>query len=100
MGKSKDHKLLYEKFRFLDSFRFLSGSLDTLVKTKDYFSLSEQFSKPVDIMQWRSFFPYSFLDSFEKLTERSLPHCCGQWINSLSGQIDVSEVDVQQANGF
>ena len=39
VGKKKGDKLLYEKFCFLDSFRFLSGSLDTVVttlETKDY----------------------------------------------------------------
>ena len=46
----------------------------------------------------RNEFPYSYLDSFEKLSEKLLPHYGDQWINSLSGQIDVSEEDVQHAN--
>ena len=49
-------------------------------------------------MQKKGVFPYSFLDSFEKLSEKSLPQFGDQWINSLSGQIDVSEEDVQRAN--
>ena len=49
-------------------------------------------------MQKKGVFPYSFLDSFEKLSEKSLPQYGDQWINSLSGQIDVSEEDVQHAN--
>ena len=39
VGKSKDDKLLYEEFCFLDSFRFLLGILDTLaptLETRDY----------------------------------------------------------------
>ena len=48
-------------------------------------------------MQKKGVFPYSFLDSFEKLTEKSLPHYRDQWINSLSVQIDVSGGDVQHA---
>ena len=49
-GKTKDEKLLYEELRFLDSFRFLSGILDTLVttlETKDYFQLFKHFPKHV-----------------------------------------------------
>ena len=101
VGKSKDDKLLYEEFRFLDSYRFLSGSLDTLVttlETKDYCQLSKHFQKNCDILQKKGVFPYSFLDSFEKLYEKLLPQYGDQWINSLCGQIDVSEEDVQHAN--
>ena len=100
VGKSKDDKILYEEFRFLDSFRFLSGSLDTLattLETKDYIQLSKHFPKHVNILQKKGVFPYSYLDSFVKLSEKSLPHYGDQWINSLSGQIDVSEEDVQHA---
>ena len=101
VGKTKDDKLLYEEFRFLDSFRFLSGSLDTLsttVETKEYIQLSKHFPKRVDIFRKKGVFPYSFPDSIEKLSEKLLPHYDDQWINSLSGQIDVFEEDVQRAN--
>ncbi|XP_075256665.1 uncharacterized protein LOC142349135 [Convolutriloba macropyga] len=101
VGKSKDDKLLYEEFRFLDSYRFLPGSLGTLattLETEDYCQLSKHFPKHVDILQKKGVFPYSYLDSFEKLSEKSLPEFGGQWISSLSGQFDVSEEDVQHAN--
>ena len=49
-------------------------------------------------MQKKGVFPYSYLDSFEKLSEKLLPHNGDQWINSLSSQIDVSEEDVQHGN--
>ena len=101
VGKSKDDKLLYEEFHFLDSYRFLSGSLDTLVtrlETKDHCQLSKHFQKNCDVLQKKGVFTYSFFDSFEKLSEKSLPQYGDQWINSLFGQIDVSEEDVQHAN--
>ena len=63
VGKTKDEKLLYEEFRFLDSFRFLSGSLETLVKTletKDYIQLSKHFPKHVDILQKKGIFHIRF----------------------------------------
>ena len=101
VGKSKDDKLLYEEFRFLDSFRFLSGSLETLattLETKDYIQLCKHFPKHAEILQKKGVFPYSYLDSFEKLFEESLHYYGDQWINSLSGQIEVSEEDVQHAD--
>ena len=70
-GKTKDDKLFYKEFRFLDSFRFLSGSLDTLattLETKDYNQLSkhvDNFPKHVDILQKKGVFTYLFHDSFE-----------------------------------
>ena len=101
VGRTKDDELLYEEFRFLDSFCFLSGSLDNLattLKTKDYIQLSNHFPKQVDILQKKGVFAYSFLDRFEKLSEKSLLHYGDQWINPLSGQTDVSEEDVWHAN--
>ena len=44
------------------------------------------------------FFSYSCLNSIKKLAQKSLPNYCDQWINSVSGHIDVSEEDVQHAN--
>ena len=76
VGKSKNDKLLYEEFCFLDSYRFLSGGLDTLVttlETKDYCQLSKHFQINCDTLQRKGVFPYSFLDSFEKVSEKSLP---------------------------
>ena len=90
VGKTKVDKLLYEDFCFLDRFRLISGSLDTLVKTletKDYCHLSKHFPKYVDILQKKGVFPYWFLNSFEKLSEKSLLHYGGLWINSLLARL-------------
>ena len=54
--------------------------------------------KHVETLQEKRVFPYSYLDSFEKLSENWSPHNGDQWINSLPGQIDVSEEDDQNAN--
>ena len=101
VGRTKDDQLLYEEFPFLDSFRFLSGSLETLattLETKDSIQLYKHFTKHVEILQKKGVFPHSYLDSFDKLSEKSLPNYGYQWIISLSGQIDVSEEDFQHAN--
>ena len=61
----------------------------------NYLNISK---KNCDILQKKGVFPYSFLDSFEKLSEKSFPQYGDQWINSLFGQIDVSEEGVQHTN--
>ena len=65
---------------------------------KNFVSLTAIVFYPGVLTQKKGVFPYSFFDRFEKLSEKSLPQYCDQWINSFSGQIDVSEEDVQLAN--
>ena len=88
-------------FVSLTAFVFLSGSLDTLVTTlitKKYCQLSKHFTKHVNILRKKGVLLYSFLDSFEKFTENSLPAVGDLWINSLFGQIDVFKEDIQHAD--
>ena len=99
--KAKMTSYYMKNFVFFDSYRFLSGSLETLtttLETKDYIQLSKRFPKHVEILQKKGVFPYSYLDSFEKLIKESLPYYGNHWKNSLSGQIEVFEEDVQHAN--
>lgn len=72
--------ILYSRIRFvfLDSFRFLSTSLNTLVglldKKKDFKILKQNYGeKNLDLLMQKSFFPYSYISSVEKLAETSLP---------------------------
>ena len=63
VGRTKDDKLLYEKFCSLTAFVFLSGSLETLattLETKDYIQLSKHFPKNVELLQKKGVFPYLF----------------------------------------
>lgn len=64
--------------RFIDSFKFLSASLENLsngldsehcIETKKYFSDVKVF----DVMRKKGVFPYSFIDNIEKLDVTSLP---------------------------
>ena len=61
------------KLRFIDSFQFLSSSLDSLVKNlnKDNFKyLSQEFNIYVlDIVKQKEFHPYEYMSDFEKLKE-------------------------------
>ena len=58
------------KLSFIDSFQFLSSSIDSLVKnlTKDDFKyLSQEFDNSVlDLVKQKEFYPYKYMSDFEK----------------------------------
>ena len=58
------------KLSFIDSFQFLSSSIDSLVKnlTKDGFKyLSQEFDNSVlDLVKQKEFYPYEYMSDFEK----------------------------------
>ena len=62
------------KLRFIDSFKFLSSSLDSLVKNlnKDDFKyLSQEFDNNVlDLVKEKELYPYEYMSDFEKLKEK------------------------------
>ena len=82
---------LYQSFAFLDSYQFVSQSLDNLVKTlkKMTFLLKQLFRNVLEQISLKltqkSFFSYSYLDSFEKFKE-FLPNYGDAWKFSLSGK--------------
>ncbi len=67
----------YFEIRFLDSYRFMPSSLDTLGKTldKQKFLITKKIfgDKNTSILYRKGVFPYEHVDSFEKLEEKSLP---------------------------
>ena len=64
------------KLFFIDSFQFLSSSLDNLIKTlyKDDFKyLSQKFDNNVlDLVNQKGFYPYQYMSDFEKFKEKFL----------------------------
>ena len=61
------------KLSFIDSFQFLSSSLDSFVKNlgKDDFKyLSQEFDNIVlDLVKQKRFYPYEYISNFEKFKE-------------------------------
>jgi len=66
------------ELRFLDSFRFMSSSLDSLASylkeenlttMKSFFTDSNKFQ----VVKRKSIFPYSYLNSVERLSDTQLP---------------------------
>ena len=58
------------KLSFIDSFQFLSSSLDSLVKklNKDYFKYlsQETDNNLLDLVKQKQFYPYEYMSDFEK----------------------------------
>ena len=62
-----------DQLSFINSFQFLSSSLDSLVKNlnEDYFKcLSQEFDNNVlDLVKRKRFYPYEYMSDFEKFKE-------------------------------
>ena len=62
------------KLSFIDSFQFLSYSLDSLVKNlvnDDFKYLSQEFDNNVlDLVKQKGFYPYEYMNHFEKFKEQ------------------------------
>ena len=72
-------KTLCLEMRFLDSMKFMSKSLDSLVKTlgKDKFTtLTSQMSvdeTSLELLKRKGVFPYEYMSNFSKLSAKTLP---------------------------
>ena len=70
--------MLGNHLTFIDSFQFMSPSLDKLVSNlpkDDLIYTSEAFKgKRLDLMSQKGVYPYDFMDSFEKFNLRELPN--------------------------
>ncbi|XP_071055058.1 uncharacterized protein [Onthophagus taurus] len=73
-----DFENVYMKMRFVDSFRFMASSLDSLasnlvdddfIHVKKFFIRHEQFK----LLTRKGIFPYQYIDSIDRLGETSLP---------------------------
>jgi hypothetical protein len=70
-------KFVKRKLRFIDSFRFMSTSLDVLMKNlrKEHCTnLSKYYSgKQLELLLRKGVYPYEYVDSVERLSETKLP---------------------------
>ena len=77
-----------KKLSFIDSFQFLSSSLDNLVKnlgSDDFKYLSQGFGNSVlNLIKQKRFYPYEYMNDFEKFKEK-LPRK-EKFYSSLTGK--------------
>ena len=70
--------MLGNHLTFIDSFQFMSSSLDKLVSNlpkDDLIYTSKVFKgKRLNLMSQKGVYPYNFMDSFEKFNQRELPN--------------------------
>ena len=69
--------MLGNNLTFIDSFQFMSSSLDNLVNNlpKDDLKYTSQVfkDKKLNLMSQKGVYPYDFMDSFEKFNQTELP---------------------------
>ena len=96
----KDLSLNYFKLVFLDSFQFMTSSLSALVKNLEGIPITQHLKKEFPLLHdetlnRKGVFPYSYLNSLERLEETCLPPI-EEFSNDLSGA-KCSESDYEHA---
>jgi len=82
--------------QFIDSFQFMSSSLDKLSSNLDKFIYNDrETNDPDSLLKKKGVYPYSYMDSFSKFRETELP-ARKDFYNKLN-QIDISEDEYQHA---
>ena len=74
----KDGKKVEVKheIRFLDSFKFMASSLDSLAGNLDlskFIQTKKEFGKKYELLTKKGIYPYDYMNGFEKFSERQLP---------------------------
>ena len=67
---------MYFETRFIDSFKFIQTSLANLVsnlRPDDFHNTKEIFRQNLDLLTRKGVYPYDYISSIEKLTEKQLP---------------------------
>ena len=92
-----------EKFielRFIDSFKFMASSLDSLVKNlvssgEKLFGFEDCTEDQYDLLTRKGVYPYEYMDSWDKFEETQLPP--KEAFDSNLNMSSISEKDYQHA---
>ena len=76
-SKEGENKPLHHKIRFIDSFKFMAESLDSLVNNlpEDAFNNLKRYytGDKLSLVMRKGVYPYEYMDSLERLKETQLP---------------------------
>ena len=99
INKKGEEKEVKREIRFIDSFKFMAASLDSLVKNlpKDSFKNLTEFYKgdELKLLLRKGVFPYDWFDSFDRLSSTSLPP--KESFHSILNDSGITEEDYQYA---
>ena len=99
INKEGEEKEVKRKIRFIDSFKFMAASLDSLVKNlpKESFKNLKEFYEgdELKLLLRKGVFPYDWFDNFGKLSSTSLPP--KESFHSILNDSGISEEDYQHA---
>ena len=72
-----ENRPIYHTIRFIDSFKFMAASLDSLVNNlpkDDFINLGSYYSGDIfNLLTKKGVYPYEYMNSFENLEETKLP---------------------------
>ena len=95
INKEGEEKEVKRKIRFIDSFKFMAASLDSLVKNlpKDSFKNLKEFYEgdELKLLLRKGVFPYDWFDNFGKLSVKNLPP--KESFHSILNDSGISEED-------
>ena len=99
INEEKKEVEVKRKIRFIDSFKFMATSLDSLVKNlpKDSFKNLKEFyeGEQLDLIKRKGVFPYDWFDNFGRLSSTSLPP--KEAFHSILNDSDITEEDYKHA---
>jgi hypothetical protein len=80
------------RFRFIDSFQFMSASLEALAKNlKKFPNLESEIKENVDLLKQKGVYPYDYMDSWEKFEKTKLPPISGFYSRLSDSHISNSD---------
>ena len=98
-NKKGEEKEVIREIRFIDSFKFMATSLDSLVKNlpKESFKNLTEFYKGehLDLIKRKGVFPYDWFESFNRLSADHLPP--KEAFHSILNDSGITEEDYQHA---
>ena len=99
INKKGEEKEVVREIRFIDSFKFMAASLDSLVKnlSKESFKNLTEFYQgdELNLLLRKGVFPYDWFDSFNRLSDDNLPP--KEAFHSILNDSGISEEDYKHA---